>query len=82
MKIDLEIKELIIEEDRSEHIAKHGVKIEEVLEIISGDFVFIQGKYERWQLLGKSKKGRFFNCHYWTKDKKEYVWVSYSSFGK
>lgn len=61
MKVDLEIKEFIIEEDRPEHIAKHKVKLAEVLEIITGDFVFIQGKGERWQLIGKTKKERYLS---------------------
>lgn len=56
---DLTIEELIIEEDRPGHIAKHKVTIDEVLEIISTDYVFIQGKYNRWLLIGKTKRNRF-----------------------
>lgn len=57
--MDLIIKELIIEEDRLVHIAKHNIKIEEVLEIVSGDYLFINGKLGRWLLIGKTKKKRF-----------------------
>lgn len=57
--MDLTIDELIIEEDRPEHVAKHNVKIEEVLEIVNGDYVFIEGKLNRWLLIGKTKKERF-----------------------
>ena len=56
---DIIIEELIIEEDRPEHITKHNVKITEVLEIAYGDYVFIPGKLERWLLIGKTNKGRF-----------------------
>lgn len=57
--MDIIIDELIIEEDRPAHIAKHDVKIEEVLEIISGDYLFIDGKLGRLLLIGKTKKKRF-----------------------
>ncbi len=71
MKTDLEIEELIVEEDRPEHIARHKVKIEEVLEIISGDFVFIQGKYQRWQVIGKTKKARYLSIFIGERPKKK-----------
>lgn len=57
--MDIVIDELIIEEDRPEHIAKHKVTIEEVLEIVNGDYVYIDGKLGRWLLIGKTKKKRF-----------------------
>lgn len=57
--MDIIIGELIIEEDRSEHISKHKVTIEEVLEIVNGDYVYIDGKLGRWLLIGKTKKRRF-----------------------
>ena len=53
------VEKLIIEEGREEHIAKHNVKIDEILEIASGDYVYIQGKLGRWLLIGKTKKKRF-----------------------
>ncbi len=31
------IDELIVEEDRFEHIAKHKVEVDEVLEVVFGD---------------------------------------------
>ncbi len=57
--MDVIIDELVIEEDRPAHIAKHEVKVEEVLEIVSGDYLFIDGKLGRWLLIGKTKKKRF-----------------------
>lgn len=59
MAKNIVIETLIIEEDREEHIAKHAVTIEEVLEIVSGDYVYIKGKFERWLLIGKTEKERF-----------------------
>ena len=58
-KNDVVIEELIVEPGRDEHIAKHNIAIEEVIEIVSGNYVYIQGKLDRWLLTGKTKKGRF-----------------------
>lgn len=58
-KSDMVIEELIIESDREEHIARHKIIIEEVSEIISGNYVYIKGKLQRWLLIGKTKKGRY-----------------------
>lgn len=56
--MDIEVDELIIESDRPSHIARHNVAINEVTEVIKGDYVFIQGKYNRWILIGLTKKGK------------------------
>lgn len=58
-RTDIVVEELIIEVDREEHIAKHEVTIKEVVEIVSGDYAYIRGKWGRWLLIGKTKKGRF-----------------------
>lgn len=59
MPDEFKIEYLIVEEDRPVHILKHKVTIEEVSEIISGDYVYIKAKRGRWQLIGKTKKNRF-----------------------
>lgn len=56
--MDIVIDELIIEKDRSEHIAKHKVTVEEVLEVIAGDYLVIEGKSDKSLLVGKTKNGR------------------------
>lgn len=56
---DIEIKTLVVEEDRPTHIAKHKVTVREVLEIVSGDYIYVEGKHDRWQLIGKTKQARF-----------------------
>ena len=56
--MDIVIDELIIEEDRPEHIKKHKVSIKEVLEVISEDYLVLEGKSEKILLVGKTRKGR------------------------
>jgi len=57
--MDIVIDELFVEEDRPKHIAKHKVTIEEVMQVVNGDYVFIEGKLDRWLLIGKTKNSRF-----------------------
>lgn len=54
-----DIEELIVEEDRPEHIAKHKVKVEEVGEVLSGEYVWVKAKLDRWKVIGKTKRARF-----------------------
>ncbi len=68
--MDFVIDELIIEKDRLEHIARHKVTIEEVLEITNGDYVYIDGKLGRWLLIGKTKKNRYLTVVIGKRDKK------------
>ncbi len=57
--MDVVIDKLIVEEDRPAHIAKHKVAIKDVEEVLKGDYLCIRAKLNRWQLTGKTKKGRF-----------------------
>ena len=56
--MDIVIEELIIEEDRPEHIKKHKVSTKEVFEVLAGDYLVLKGKSEKSLLVGKTKKGR------------------------
>jgi uncharacterized DUF497 family protein len=56
---DLIIETLIIEDDREAHIAKHAITINEVLEVVTSDYVYIASREERWLLIGKTEAGRF-----------------------
>ncbi len=67
---DLLIKTLVIEADRGEHIAKHGVRIDEIIEIVSGDYAYIKGKLERWLLIGITKKKRYLTVVIGERDRK------------
>jgi len=55
--MDIVIDELVIEEDRPLHIKKHKVSIEEVLEVIAGDYLVLEGKFDKSLLVGKTKRG-------------------------
>ena len=68
--VDIVIDTLIIEEDRPEHIAKHKVTIEEVIEIATQDYVYIEGEHKRWLLIGKTKKNRFLTVVVGTRKQK------------
>ena len=57
--MDLVIKVLIVDEHRIAHIARHQVTVEEVQEIVSGDYVYIKAREDRWLVIGKTKAGRF-----------------------
>jgi uncharacterized DUF497 family protein len=50
---------LIIEEDRPEHIAKHNIITDEVLEVLTGDYVYIAGREHRWLIIGKTVRKVF-----------------------
>ena len=57
--MDLVVKVLVVDEHRIAHIARHQVTIEEVQEVVSGDYAYIKGREDRWLLIGKTKTGRF-----------------------
>ena len=57
--MDLTIATLIVDDHRIAHIARHQVTVEEVQEIVSGDYAYIQGRQDRWLLIGKTSQGRF-----------------------
>ena len=50
---------LIIEEDRPGHIAKHNIIIDEVLEVLTGDYVYFAGRENRWLIIGKTDRNVF-----------------------
>lgn len=53
--MDIQIDELVIEEDRQVHIKKHDIVIDEVFEVIRGDYLVIEGKLGRSLWLVKQK---------------------------
>lgn len=56
---DFIIDTLIIEEDRPAHIAKHNITIGEVVEVLTGDYVYIAGREKRWLIIGKTARKQF-----------------------
>ena len=53
------VETLIIEEDRPDHIAKDNIIIDEVLEVLTGDYVYIAGRENRWLIIGKTARKVF-----------------------
>lgn len=56
--MDIIVEELVVENDREAHISKHKITLKEVQEIIENEYVFIEGRYGRWILIGPTKKQR------------------------
>ena len=50
---------LIIEEDRLAHIAEHNIIIDEIVEVLAGDYLYIAGRENRWLIIGKTAKKVF-----------------------
>ncbi len=53
------VETLAVDEHRVAHIARHDVPIDEVREVVSGNYVYVQGRQDRWLLIGKTAQGRF-----------------------
>jgi uncharacterized DUF497 family protein len=56
---DIVVTTLVVDDHRIEHIARHQVTIEEVLEVVSGDYVYIKGHHDRLLLIGPTSLRRF-----------------------
>jgi uncharacterized DUF497 family protein len=55
----LVVETLVVDEHRIAHIARHGITVDEVRDVVSGEFVYIQGRQDRWLLIGHTAQGRF-----------------------
>jgi hypothetical protein len=53
------VETLVVDEHRVAHVARHDITVDEVREVVSGDYVNIQGRQDRWLLIGKTAQGRF-----------------------
>lgn len=42
-----------------QHIAKHGITLAEVLEVVESNYVYIKGREDRWLVIGKTTNQRF-----------------------
>src|SRR4051812_10017897 len=56
---DLVIDILVIEEDRPAHIAKHQITVDEVLEVLTSNYIFIAGREKRWLVIGQTDEKTF-----------------------
>ena len=57
--MEVVVETLIVDEHRIAHIGRHNVTVEEAVEIVSGDHVYIEGHDGRWRLIGQTAQGRF-----------------------
>lgn len=55
----MRIYELIIEPGREEHIARHGVTIEEVEEVVFGTPLIRRARQGRYHVIGQTDAGRY-----------------------
>ena len=55
---DFVIERLVIEEDRPAHIARHHVTIEEVVAVVSGEYVAVSARHDRYVVIGRTQEGR------------------------
>src|SRR5687768_14437854 len=55
---DLVIEGLVIEEDRPAHIARHHVTVDEIAAVVSGDYVAVPGRHDRYVVIWRTEEGR------------------------
>ena len=55
---DILIEQLIVESDRAAHIARHDITLDEIYEVVNGDYVVVRAKLDRWRIIGSTKSGR------------------------
>jgi uncharacterized DUF497 family protein len=55
---DFVIERLVIEKDRPAHIARHHVTVDEVVAILAGDYVAVQGRHDRYVVIGVTEQRR------------------------
>jgi uncharacterized DUF497 family protein len=56
---DFVIDRLAIEEDRPAHIARHGVTVADVLDVLTGDYIAVPGRHGRYLVIGTTEQSRF-----------------------
>src|SRR3954452_12789551 len=57
--VDFVIEGLVIEDDRPAHIARHDTTIDQVLEVLIGDYIVGDGKHGRHVVIGTTHELRF-----------------------
>ena len=55
----MRVYELVIESDREDHIARHGVTIQEGEEVVYGDAFISRTREGRYRLIGQTDAGRY-----------------------
>jgi uncharacterized DUF497 family protein len=57
--LDFVLERLEVENDRPAHVARHNITIDEVLEVLTGDYIVGDGKHGRHVVIGKTQQLRF-----------------------
>ena len=57
----MSILDLIIEEDREDHIARHGVTLGDVYEVVDGRHLAVRSREGRLLLIGQTRGGRYLS---------------------
>ena len=55
----MRIYEVVIDPEREDHIARHGVIPDEVREVIAGNFLVERTRWDRLLLVGQTDAGRY-----------------------
>jgi hypothetical protein len=52
------IDDLVVEPDREDHLAWHGISIDEVYEVAFGVYIVDRSREGRYRLIGQTESGR------------------------
>ena len=55
----MRVNELIIEPGRAEHIARHGVEVTEVQDVVFGPALWMRAREGRFLVIGQTAGGRY-----------------------
>ena len=55
----MRIDRLLVEPGREDHIARHGVTVDEVEQVVFGAPFIVRVRQERYQLIGQADSGRY-----------------------
>ena len=65
-----------MESDREEHIARHGVSIEEVEDVVFGTPLILQAREGRYHLIGQTTSGRYLAVYLSSRERGVYGLVT------
>lgn len=57
----MRIRLFVVESGREEHIARHGVTLEEVDELVEGRFLAERTREDRYLVVGQTQAGRYLS---------------------
>jgi len=57
------IDELVVKPDREEHIARHGISLEEVDRVVFGPSLVLRARDGRYYVIGQTESGRYLSIY-------------------